>query len=733
MSKEIKQTSLRGWSKPQSGGWSSVGKQAQNDPRTKLYADQAVAIKEVIDRELTEQQPATRLKEIKTTRAGLKEAVGKVNTEWGDADNLKKTLLKHIPKLQDFIKSHSHYYLDHTKTYKDPQVEREETTTEDGKVAYKREWKDKDAYTEALRYLEKAEISHTYTAEDIERQKKAYEEREKLNTEWKQREPNAKYFNPKPAKVGDGYTFKGYKIKDYDKFVEAVKKSATPADIWAIKDPSESDTLAHLNPVLLAISELAKELGVKPWGNIYQRQQTVEDEDGVTRSNIIMGAEYTPPTEGVTTVDIRQSDYCLYQIILWAVVQLKQVSDAIKPSESSEVTNIVDGKNHGFIMRPANMSLYEAFESAVYNPNQEFNTIFQKYRTPQELDKASGLHLSVAEQAVLPFLNASNDLRQFQRLMVSQIPLFYDLILALQDYKRENPNAKDGWVDVKELAKFIPRYAHDIEVKGSLRPQYRTLIADTYQLLKLFEIPFEKARKANGNKIYKYFKFINIDEVEVDKRGNIKALKLDFTQDYYALYSQKVAVILDGMRELDDPQVKMLGARISDYFVCNEPIMARTINGEPLTKKASELARWAGIDGYKNDPKKRYQRLAVLLKALADNGKIVGKWLNAETKKAEIRGYGTEIGDILIEVYPSENIQKSLITKAQRRASRKLKEADQKKYLKLLKKFDSGYTDRNTEAELLKITTTTLENMLSGAEPITSEVMDIVADELGEV
>lgn len=401
--------------------------------------------------------------------------------------------------------------------------------------------------------------------------------------------------------------------------------------------------------------------------------------------------------------------------------------------ESSEVTNLIDGKSHGFIMRPANMSLYEAFESAVYDPNREFSTIFKKYRTPQELDNASGLHLSVAEQAVLPFLNASNDLRQFQALMIRQIPLFYDLILALQDYKREHPNTSGGWVDVKELAGFIPRYAHDIEVKGSLRPQYRTLIADAYQLLKLFEIPFEKARKANGNKIYKYFKFINIDEVEVDKRGNIKALKLDFTQDYYALYSQKVAVILDGMRELDDPQVKMLGARISDYFVCNETITEKTTKGEPLTKKARELARWAGIDGYKKDPNKRYQRLAVLLKALADNGKIVGKWLNAETKKAEIRGYGKGIGDISISVYPSENIQKGVISRRQRRASRKLKEADQKKYLKLLKKFDSGYTDRNTEAELLKITTTTLENMLSGAEPITSEVMDIVADELGEV
>lgn len=400
--------------------------------------------------------------------------------------------------------------------------------------------------------------------------------------------------------------------------------------------------------------------------------------------------------------------------------------------ESSEVTNLIDGKSHGFIMRPANMSLYEAFESAVYSPDQEFNTIFQKYRTPQELDRASGLHLSVAEQAVMPFLNASNDLRQFQRLMITQIPLFYDLILALQDYKREHPNVSGGWVDVKELAKFIPRYAHDIEVKGSLRPQYRTLIADTYQLLKLFEIPFEKTTKANGNKVYKYFKFINIDEVEVDKRGNIKALKLDFTQDYYALYSQKVAVILDGMRELDDPQVKMLGARISDYFVCNEPIMAKTIKGEPLIKKASELARWAGLSGNDKNPQRKYSRLSDILNNLVSNGRIVGKWKNTENDKAEIRGYGKGLGDILIAVYPSENIQNSLITKSQRKARRKLKEIDQKKCQKLLKKYTQGYTKPDTIAKNLGVNERTLENMLAGIEPITSEVMEIVEDEIGE-
>lgn len=401
--------------------------------------------------------------------------------------------------------------------------------------------------------------------------------------------------------------------------------------------------------------------------------------------------------------------------------------------ESSEVTNLIDGKNHGFIMRPANMSLYEAFERAVYDPTQEFNTIFTHYRNPQELSNASGLHLSVAEQAVLPFLNASNDLRQFQALMIRQIPLFYDLILALQDYKRTYSNASDKWVDLKKLAECIPRFAHDIEVKGSLRPQYRALIADAYKLLKLFEIPFEKPTKEKGSRIYNYFKFINIDAIKVDERTNsVKALKLDFTQDYYALYSQKVAVILDGMRELDDPQVKMLWARISDYFVCNESIMAKTINGEPVIKKTSEFARWAGLSGNEKNPQRKYARLANLLNALVKNGRMVGRWENAETGKAEIRGYGKGLGDILIAVYPSKNIQNSLITKAQRKASRRLKEIDQKKCLKLLKKYALGYTNPDTLAKNLGVNERTLENMLAGVEPITSKVMEIVEDEIGE-
>lgn len=445
--------------------------------------------------------------------------------------------------------------------------------------------------------------------------------------------------------------------------------------------------------------------------------------EGATRQTLNMGGIERALTDTHAVVEHILTDALAYMFNQYAFYEA---------GESSEVTNLIDGKSHGFIMRPANMSLYEAFESAVYDPTQEFNTIFKQYRTPQELDKASGLHLSVAEQAVLPFLDASNDLRQFQRLMVSQIPVFYDLILALQDYKREHPNTSGGWVNVKELAKFIPRFAHDIEVKGSLRPKYRTLIADTYQLLKLFEIPFEKSTKANGNKIYKYFKFINIDEVEVDKRGNVKALKLDFTQDYYALYSQKVAVILDGMRELDDPQVKMLGARISDYFVCNEPIMAKTIKGEPLVKKASDLARWAGLSGNDKNPQRKYSRLADILKSLASNGRIIGKWENTENNKAEIRGYGKGLGDILIAVYPSENIQNSLITKAQRKASRELKKIDQRKYQRLLKKYATGYKHRDTVAKNLGINERTLDNMLAGVEPITSEIIEIIEDELGE-
>lgn len=453
--------------------------------------------------------------------------------------------------------------------------------------------------------------------------------------------------------------------------------------------------------------DLVEKCGIKP--------------EGMTRQTLNIGGQEQALTDTHSIVERILTDVLAYIFRQYAFYEA---------GESSEVTNLIDGKSHGFIMRPANMSLYEAFESAVYNPNQEFNTIFKKYRTPQELDLASGLHLSIAEQAVLPFLTASNDLRQFQALMIRQIPLFYDLILALQDYKREHPDTNGGWVDVKELAKFIPRYAHDIEIKGSLRPQYRTLIADTYQLLKLFEIPFEKATKANGNKVYKYFKFINIDEVEVDKRGNIKALKLDFTQDYYALYSQKVAVILDGMRELDDPQVKMLGARISDYFVCNEPIMAKTIKGEPLAKKASELARWAGLSGNEKNPQRKYSRLADILNGLASNGRIVGKWENTTNHRTDIKGYGKGLGETVIAVYPSENIQNSLITKAQRRASRRLKEADQRNYQRLLKKYAEGYTDKDVVAENLGINKRTLENMLAGVEPITSEVMEKVEDEL---
>ena len=454
--------------------------------------------------------------------------------------------------------------------------------------------------------------------------------------------------------------------------------------------------------------------------------------EGMTRQTLNMNGVERALTDTHAIVE---------RILIDALAYMYNQYSPYELSKSGEASNLVDGRNNSFIMRSTNMSLYEAFESAIFNLTpattkdkdiKEFNTIFRKYRTPQELSNASGLHLTVAEQSVMPFLNAGNDYREFQKYMITQIPLFYDLIFALQEYKRKHPNVSGEWVDVKELAKLIPRYEKDIKVKGSLRPKYRNLLVDSFNLLKLFDLPKEKATKENGNKIYQYYRIVDVKEIEVDTRDNVVALKLDFTPEYYALYSENVAVVGDGIRELDDPQLKNLGMRISDYYTCNPTVMERTTRGEPLEKKASELARWAGLGGNDKNPQRKYARLANLLNALVENGKIVGRWENAETGKAEIRGYGKGVGDIILKVYPSDNIQHSYITEKQRKASRQLEKTNQKKLQSLLKRFDKGYTNRETEAKTLGVTTRTLELMLSGAMPIPSEVVDIIVEEIGE-
>lgn len=388
-----------------------------------------------------------------------------------------------------------------------------------------------------------------------------------------------------------------------------------------------------------------------------------------------------------------------------------------------EITNIRNSDQHGFINRPANMSLLEAFSSAA-SRDSNLQTILTPYRTPEAQAKANGLHLTASPQALLPIFDASNDYETLQQILSNQIPMFIDTVLMLQAYLRDHPG--EDFVDLKELAKYLPRYERDIATKGSLRPQYRLALYNSLQLLKIFEIPYYDSTTKDGGAVYKFFRFINLDQVVTDKRGNVKKVKVSFTPEYLATFSQKVGVILDGIPELDIPQLKMLGVYISDCFVTSTSRMNKTTQGEPVICTAQKLAKNAGLTD--NDHKgRRYEILAEYLDRLQENGKILKHW-HIEGGGTKFNKWGKNNGALKIHLYPSDNISNSYITSAQDRAEKAANGIEQKNRLKELKKKAKGYTDLEVLAQDIGVKMPKLTLLLGGEEPITDELMETIEE-----
>ncbi len=391
--------------------------------------------------------------------------------------------------------------------------------------------------------------------------------------------------------------------------------------------------------------------------------------------------------------------------------------------ERREITNIRNSDQHGFINRPANMSLLEAFSSAT-SRDSNLQTLLTSYRTPEAQAQANGLRLTASSQALLPIFDASNDYETLQQILTNQIPMFIDTVLMLQAYLRDHPG--EELVDLKELAKYLPRYERDIATKGSFRPQYRLALFHSLQLLKIFEIPYYDSDTKDGGKVYKFFRFINLDEVVTDKRGNVKKVKASFTPEYLATFSRQVGVILDGIPELDIPQLKMLGVYISDCFVTSASRMKKTTQGEPVVKTASDLAKAAGLTDNVHKSR-RYETLADYLDKLQENGKIIRSW-HLDGGGTKFNEWGTGNGQLRVHLYPSRNISDAYITSAQNRAEKTANGIEQKNRLNLLKKKARGYTDLEILAKDIGVTSPELNLLLAGEDPLTDELLAIIED-----
>ena len=384
---------------------------------------------------------------------------------------------------------------------------------------------------------------------------------------------------------------------------------------------------------------------------------------------------------------------------------------------SRKVVNIKDPESHRYIGRPSTTSFIDMVEGAV--SGRELKNLGKIYRTKDEREAEGGFLAHIDNpQATLPFIFDDTDKQVQAKFMANSVALAVDAVTALQGYKRDNPD-NDGYIKLKDLALYIKRYADDIEVKGSLRPQYRKAILNGLTIAQLMGADYavEKNKKTGLTKWHKVYLIDRITDYETNKKGDVVAVRTDFTTEYKASLTYNLGVVLDGVQNLKTPEIKLLATYISDRQVAKQN---DTIAGKPITFTADTLCIKAGITNQTNSTM-RYATLTKMLNDLQAEGVAVGKW-TTKGKGNNITGYDKDSQTVYIT--PTKNVQQAYVTKEQSKAERAGYKTEQEARLKALKKYARGYTDLNALATEMSIERLELDKLLAGQEPITDKLLE---------
>ena len=572
------------------------GQVTVKNPRTTLYGRISDGITDVIKVALTEPQPPTRISDI--SLVGLKAKIGKVNITdvTIDTEPIIKTLVKNVDKVKRFIKSHPNYYLSHTKTYQPPRVE---------VVNNKLVWVDEDDYKALKKYFKEDTITHTFTADDVAKQEKRYKEA-KAN-----KEPNAEMF--KPAKVGEGWTHNGFKITDYEGLLEAIKESVPPSNRYSIYDPNtDNDEMFNgLDPILLEFTKLAREIGVKPSGDIVYRELK-NTKTGARQ--VIYGAKYTEPSKdpNIETTDIRLSDRLVFIYVLHALRGVKENAER-KKKKTTEFINLKDdGEYHPTLFKPVNAQLQALLEQKAL---QSVGNM-----TSDELAEKNNYEVSANPQSSIIKFTAK-DPKTAQIMVRTKVAEYYDFLLAIQEYEYNHPNNTEA-IPLRALAELIPRRAESIKKDGYYRPDYRR---NDYQVIKeLTEISFKVPTKRYKNGDYKRSYVYILKQLKgdrINKSGEVMAVNTGFTDEYNALKAFSLAVLLERLSLLgNDAIAKVIAGFIADRFTAQLPTV---LDGNPIPVRVETLLKKGVIDA--NNPTAKHNTLKTKIDKIADVG-FIEKW-----------------------------------------------------------------------------------------------------------
>lgn len=496
-----------------------------------------------------------------------------------------------------------------------------------------------------------------------------------------------------PSKVNVATPINGYALTDKPKLQKAIDK-LPKTKILLHKDVeiqtsvlnAEANTIEGLRQLFTDVIDLAKACNIK--------------DDG---------------TRVLSIGDVEVSQTHL-ELLSTVSLTLATVLDLNTAKHTRSVVNIKEAEKHSYIGRPSTTSFIDMVEGAV--SGRELQNLQKTYRNKDEREAEGGFLAHIDDiQTALPFLDDIDDKKLQAKFMANSVALAVDAVTALQAYKRDNPD-NNGYIKIKDLATYIKRYADDMAVKGSLRPQYRKAILNGLTLAQLMGTDYivDKNPKTGATKWHKVYLIDRITDYETNKKGDVVTVKTDFTAEYKASLSFNLGVVLDGVQNLKTPESKILATYISDRQVAKQD---DTIAGKPVTFTADTLCTKAGITD--QNITTRYITLAKMLNDLQSEGIAIGKW-TTKAKTNNITGYNKDSQTIYI--YPTTNLQQAYTTKAQTKAERDSYKLEQKARLTALKKYASGYTDLDTLATELGVERAELDGLLAGQTPIADKVLN---------
>lgn len=496
-----------------------------------------------------------------------------------------------------------------------------------------------------------------------------------------------------PSKVKVQTPINGYALTDKAKLQKAIDKlnksvilPHKDVEILTSVASADANTIEGLKQLFTDVIELANACNIKDDGT---RVLSIGD------------------------VEISQTHLELLSLVS---LTLATVLDLNTAKHSRSVVNIKEAEKHSYIGRPSTTSFIDMVEGAV--SGRELKNLERTYRNKDEREAEGGFLAHIDDiQTALPFLDEIDDQKLRAKFMANSVALAVDAVTALQAFMRDNQD-HNGYIKIKDLATYIKRYADDMQVKGSLRPQYRKAILNGLTLAQLMGTDYivDKNPKTGATKWHKVYLIDRITDYETNKKGDVVSVKTDFTAEYKASLSFNLGVVLDGVQNLKTPESKILATYISDRQVAKQD---DTIAGKPITCTADTLCTKAGITD--QNITTRYITLAKMLNDLASEGIAIGKW-TTKAKTNNITGYNKDSQTIYI--YPTANLQQAYTTKARTKAERESYKTEQKARLTALKKYASGYTDLDALASELDIERVELDSLLAGQQPIADRVLD---------